>query len=92
MRVEILVAEGIVGNQVEFTTQELIILADLKDSLQPELDCRVRDSKKEVRLHPSVVENINVLLGKIVGDTKGLHQTHAELFDIPEENRDFELT
>ena len=87
MKTKVLKEIGIVGKQVEFTTQELIVIADLQDYLATKLaEEQERDSIRDLVISQESLQNVITLLYKMVGEVKGLHQTHAELFNLDEVN------
>jgi hypothetical protein len=83
MKIKEVCAIGTVGNEVTFSNQELIILADLVTELTANLDPEAIVKPRFINLPIEVVQNMTTLLSKIVGDVKGLDETYAELFSEP---------
>lgn len=82
MQIREVCAIGTVGNEITFTNQELVILADLKTELAANLDPKAIVKPMSINLPITLVENLTILLTKIVGDVKGLDETYAELFSL----------
>lgn len=83
MNIKEVCAIGTVGNEVTFTNQELILLADLRTELAENLKAG-SILPKDIRIPVEIVQNLTTLLSKIVGDVKGLDETYTELFSEPE--------
>jgi len=83
-------AQATVGLSVELSTQELIVLANLRDKLFKELPEQGSTGiGRTTRIPTELLSKVAVFVGKIAGETQSLGQAETELF--VEEIRDEEV-
>lgn len=82
MQVTTNIASGIVGNTIELSNQELIILANLRDSLE----ANIKRSNTELEFVPmpiGMANNIHILLTKLTGkDIMSMIEIEEQLFSL----------
>tara|TARA_R110000803_G_scaffold194385_4_gene257462 strand:+ start:381 stop:677 length:297 start_codon:yes stop_codon:yes gene_type:complete len=83
MRIEAQEGHGTFGAIITLSTQELIILAELKAQLE-----HAADNREEFALADTLLPKTVTFLGKVVGEVQSMAQVHNELFDIEEDSSD----
>lgn len=74
-------AVGVIGTEVQLSTQELIVLADLVSTLKQDMsEYQEKRNSTKVHVDVSTVSNIINFITKLTGEVKGLQETGEELF------------
>lgn len=90
MKIQEVTRESLVGKQVEFNAQELIVLSTFVETIQKVIDPEFKGNITPTRLSEDVLsktiellEKVIVLLTPIVVNVEGLEATARSLFTAP---------
>jgi hypothetical protein len=75
------IAVGVIGTEVQLSTQELIVLADLVSTLKQDMS-EYQEKKNSTKVHVDIntVNSVVNFIGKLTGEVKGLQETEEDLF------------
>jgi len=84
MYIEVKESTGITGASVEFTNQELVAIKDKWEEVTEDMD--KTNSKQRVRVNLEVLQEMDILMNKMLELIPSSSEIHTNLFEVSEKS------